>query len=290
MARRTVQPKPMEPKRCNLVVPLAEARRLVEERILEGQKLKATNISTPEDLHQAKQKMYRWADYNMELLGRIADTNELVNSYERQVFFASLGGTSFAGELQGFHSDMDHDINRLMSINERLQLIPVSLPSMPANMPPQQEAEVSTNTVFIVHGHDEAAKEGAARLIERLHLTAVILHERPDRGRTIIEKLEAHAEEAAYAVILLTPDDIGGGDSESLNPRARQNVIMELGFFIGKLGRKKVCALLKGTIEQPSDLSGVLYVPMDDGASWQLRLALEMKTAGLPVNLNDLAS
>jgi len=107
---------------------------------------------------------------------------------------------------------------------------------------PRSEA----STVFIVHGHDEAACEAAARFIEKLGLIAVILHEQPNQGRTLIEKFEAHSG-VAFAVVLLTPDDIGAtaANPKARRPRARQNVIFELGFFVGAIGRRRVCALYK---------------------------------------------
>jgi predicted nucleotide-binding protein len=142
------------------------------------------------------------------------------------------------------------------------------------------------NSVFIVHGHDEPLKQSTARFLEKLGLKAVILHEQPDKGRTIIEKFEEHSS-VMFAVILLTPDDVGGLASDPVKqfPRARQNVIFELGYFVGKLGRERVCALNQG-VEQPSDLHGVLYIPVDEKGIWRFSLARELKAAGLNVDLN----
>lgn len=148
-------------------------------------------------------------------------------------------------------------------------------------------SKVSINKVFIVHGRDEAAKESVSRFIEKLGLQVIILHEQPNKGRTIIEKFEEYSD-VGYAVVLLTPDDKGSPKDEPncIKLRARQNVIFELGFFIGKLGRDKVCALYKEDIEIPTDISGLLYVPMDSGNGWKLSLAKEIKQAGLNVDLN----
>jgi predicted nucleotide-binding protein len=138
-----------------------------------------------------------------------------------------------------------------------------------------------------VHGHDEAAKEVMARFVERLGLTPVILHEQPSSGNTIIEKLLAHMD-VDFTLVLLTPDDVGSlvSTPSSLKSRARQNVVFELGLFVGALGRKKVCALYKGDVELPSDYQGVLYVPMDDAGGWKLLLAREMRHAGLDIDMN----
>lgn len=124
-------------------------------------------------------------------------------------------------------------------------------------------SEAPSRRVFLVHGHDEAAKQAVARFLEQLRLSPVLLSERPNEGRTIIEKFE-HNADVAYAVVLLTPDDraVPDADGSETRPRARQNVILELGYFIGRLSRAHVCALYKGSVELPSDLHGVLYVPM----------------------------
>ena len=144
------------------------------------------------------------------------------------------------------------------------------------------------NRVFIVHGHDEAAKEAVARFVSRLRLDPIILHEQPNAGRTIIEKLEGHLD-VDFAVVLLTPDDIGtlATKPDETRPRARQNVVLELGLFLGALGRNRVCALHKGNVELPSDYDGVIYVPMDDAGGWRLLLAREIKQSGMHIDLNQ---
>lgn len=141
--------------------------------------------------------------------------------------------------------------------------------------------------IFIVHGHDEAAREILARFIGKLQLNPLVLHEKPNEGRTIIEKFEDHAD-VAFAVVLMTPDDVGAlaAEKDKLKSRARQNVILELGFFLGSLGRKRVCALYKENVEIPSDYKGVLFIPMDKNNAWQLSLAREIKAAGIEIDLN----
>jgi predicted nucleotide-binding protein len=144
-----------------------------------------------------------------------------------------------------------------------------------------------TKKVFVVHGHDEEAKLAVARFLEKLRLEAVILSERPNEGRTIIEKFEKNSE-VGFAIVLLTPDDLGHKKDcpDQIRPRARQNVILELGYFVGRLSRSRVCALYKGSVEMPSDFHGVIYLPMDDGAGWKLKLASELKQAGIEIDLN----
>jgi len=157
---------------------------------------------------------------------------------------------------------------------------------------PNQVSVSDSNRVFIVHGHDNAAKEGTARFLEKLGLQPIILHEQPSGGRTIIEKFEMFSRSASFAVVLLTPDDVGAVSSNSANlqPRARQNVVLELGYFMGRLGRDRVCALYSGGIELPSDYQGVIYVEMDTSGAWKAKLAQEFVQARLPINLEGLIS
>ena len=140
--------------------------------------------------------------------------------------------------------------------------------------------------VFIVHGHDEAALHAVARLLGQLGLEFIILREQPSQGRTIIEKFEDCAGEVGFAVIIMTPDDIVAEPSSAT--RARQNVIFELGYFAGKLGRGRTCVLRKGDVEIPSDLYGVLYIDLDGAGGWKLELAKELRAAGLKVNMERM--
>ena len=134
-----------------------------------------------------------------------------------------------------------------------------------------------------------AAKEQVRTFLAKLDLEPVILDERPNQGQTVIEKFEGNTD-VGFAVVLLTPDDKGGlaDSSTESRPRARQNVIFELGFFVVKLCRKKVCVLHKGDVEIMSDYQGVIYVDMDDAGGWQLKLAQEIQRAGMNVDVNRL--
>lgn len=144
------------------------------------------------------------------------------------------------------------------------------------------------NSVFIVHGHDNEAKERTARFIEKLGFNAVILHEQVNRGKTIIEKIEKYSN-VGFAIVLYTPDDLGNKKSEAkdgkLISRARQNVIFEHGYLMGKIGRENVLPLVVGTIELPNDISGMVYISDKD---WQVDIAKEMKDVGYEIDFNKL--
>lgn len=138
-------------------------------------------------------------------------------------------------------------------------------------------AAVISRKVFIVHGH-AGIEQSIARFLTHLALEPIILHEQPNQGRTIIEKFEDHSD-VGFAVVLLTADDVGGARNGQQHPRARQNVILELGYFIGRLGRGRVCALQQGGVELPSDILGVLWEALDEHGAWKLKLAKELQAA-----------
>lgn len=139
--------------------------------------------------------------------------------------------------------------------------------------------------IFIVHGHDGELKQSVARIIEKQGIKAIILSEQANKGRTIIEKFEDYSD-VGGAICLFTADDLGRAKNDAIdNTRARQNVVLETGYFMGKLGRDHVVLLADKGIEMPSDLSGVVYT---DTASWQFDLLKELSAMGYKVDLNKL--
>lgn len=140
-----------------------------------------------------------------------------------------------------------------------------------------------------MHGHDPGAKYAVARFVEKIGLEAIILHEQASSGNTIIEKIEANSN-VGFGIVLYTPCDLGASQEEKelLKPRARQNVVFEHGYLMGKIGRENVCALVKGDIEKPTDIAGVVYISMDEGGGWKLAVAKEMKKSGYDVDLNKI--
>ncbi len=167
----------------------------------------------------------------------------------------AVSADTFSEKVEDFYGDVKDKLHRLDSISERLELIPlaedirVALDKAPASR--------SLSKIFVVHGHHEGTRDSVARFLERLGLQPIILHEQVSGGMTIIEKLEKYSD-VGYAVVLLTTDDEGRkkANGEPLRDRARQNVILELGYFTGKLGRNRVCALHRGNIENTHRLFG----------------------------------
>lgn len=288
MARRKSE-GPLPPP--NLIVPKEEALQKLKNLIEEGRAILGKEIHSNEEFEQVDSLKFKWCSFCNELLSRYFDNTKYAEEFD----YAGLGSVSIAvwggppplGEkVKGMRDRMGAKIQKLESISERLELIPGPKGTIKKDEIPQK-AMKKGRTIFIVHGHDEAAKQAVARFLEKLDLNPIILHEQPDRGRTIIQKFEDYSD-VGFAVILLTPDDIGykKDKPEETKARARQNVIFELGFFIGKLGHENVCALYKEGVELPSDIQGRLYVSMDPGEGWHMKLAREIKHSGIDIDMN----
>jgi hypothetical protein len=167
------------------------------------------------------------------------------------------------------------------------------IPGKETDVLPTVGDKVLDKKVFIVHGHDEAMKQSVARILEALGLSPIILHEQPDNNRTIIEKFLNYSSSSDFAVVLFSPDDEGYSTkvgAKRKKKRPRQNVIFELGFFLGRLGRDKVLVLLSKVedFEILSDYSGVLYKEFDDKGNWKYELVRELKSSGFEVDANKL--
>ena len=158
-----------------------------------------------------------------------------------------------------------------------------------APTPNKPQTPMDKSKVFIVHGHDDAAKEAVARFVEKIGFEAIILHEQASSGKTIIEKIEEYTN-VGFGIVLYTPCDLGASQEEKelLKPRARQNVVFEHGYLMGEIGRENVCALVKGNIETPNDISGVVYIKMEGEKEWKYKVADEMKESGYNVDLTKI--
>lgn len=225
-------------------------------------------------------------EYNRYRVGSLDRTSW--NLYEQ----ASLGEV-----IHGYQNGIEEAISTLETIvqifNEKLsdtesvqgqdQIIPQTI----NNSDGLRSSEENTK-VFIVHGRDEHLKLASARFVEKLGFIPIILHEQANAGQTIIEKIEENTN-VGFALVLYTPCDVGGlADSVDRKPRARQNVVFEHGYLIAKLGRTNVCALVKGDIEVPSDISGIIYTPFDENNAWQVLVAKELRSAGYKVDMNKI--
>ena len=286
MARRKASTPSPPPRKPNLVLPRAEVEEKLKKRIAIGREIQTTEISSEVDLDETRSRRTKWDSYNTEYLKRCFDSELIAEEYERWGFDSLFVNPGLGQKIESFRDGIGNQITELESLLERLELIPEA--GVVTDVITTSTTKNNSNSVFIVHGHDEVAKTTVARFIEKLDLKAIILHEQPNKGQTIIEKFESNAANVGFAVVLLTPDDVGTpkDSPNDVKARARQNVILELGYFCGALGRNRVCVLYKEEVEIPSDYLGVVYTPLDSAGGWHLKLAKEMKEAGLDIDLN----
>jgi len=192
---------------------------------------------------------------------------------------AFSGNTPDCEFEKAWYSGKEDFLSVLNSIKSEIELYSDNL----AN----DKQRIKSDKVFIVHGQNNEIKLAVAHTISQLSLKPIILHEQPNKGRTIIEKFEKLSEDVSFAIVLLSADDI----MQDGKYRARQNVILELGYFIAKLGRENVVALYDTSteIEIPSDITGVLYEPYDNpNGVWRFEVVQELKAAGFDVDANAL--
>jgi len=238
------------------------------------------------------------AGWNLEKLswytdwrGRVAAFLAVAIDQDASLAFQELGREDNDNILT-WSSARDRQIGHLEGLALRIEAKGLlAAKHSTSNENPPVPSPLAHSRVFVVHGHDHGTKETAARFLEKLGLETIVLHEKANEGRTVIEKFEAYAD-VGFAVVLLTPDDVGSAtaDRENQAPRARQNVILELGYFTGKLGRNKVCGLFKKGVEVPSDFHGVLFIELDDPGAWKAKLAQELVQASMKINLQGLLS
>lgn len=292
MTKRTPRPEPLDPNRDNLAIDRTQFGKELDERIRIGEEFLTVNINSFDEVDKLRREAAQWSDYNSELLKSSfeGETNSYRAAYDGAYVTRMFGiGDSLQDKVLAVHQDVNIRLNNLRSLKGKIKLLKLSATGRPQTTATDTKLEFDLKKVFVVHGHDTALKEQVARALDKLKLKPIVLHEQANGGRTIIEKFESHANEVGFAIVLLTGDDEGrskmkGGD---LTPRARQNVIFELGFFFGKLTRRRVVVLYKDA-EKPSDIDGLVYVYADEGGSWIFQVAKELREAGYQIDMNLL--
>jgi predicted nucleotide-binding protein len=221
-----------------------------------------------------------WDEYNEQLLTNQFSTGKVADDY-RRVMYRSVSDRNTQQELKYVLEDIGRQIRKLESIRLQLELYePKGQGGTGVST-----ASLTSQKVFIVHGHDGETKLQVADFIQQITgERPIILNEQADSGLTVIEKFEAHASETGFVAVLLTADDVGGvKGATDLQPRARQNVVFEFGYFIAKLGRGRVVALYESGVELPSDVGGMLYTSL--AGNWHTKLAKELAAGGIEVDL-----
>lgn len=290
-------------RKTELILQRAEAAKRLDVQIQQGRQL-AESPTRTDDLGTKtirQDDALKWHDYNIELLGRLFTTDDIRD------YYASAGfgpvrmfnrypdkSSEFAARTRDLVKTVQNRVTALESLAGRLELIPERAELAAHDSATPESKDAGTVPVFIVHGHDHLMKERVARLLSDIpHIRPIILHEQPNQGRTIIEKFEHSAHQSGFAVVLFSADDYCAPRAEApatsaLKSRPRQNVVFELGFFAGSLGRSKVAVLYREGVEILSDYQGVAYIPFDDGDSWKIALAKELRAAGIECDLNKL--
>ncbi len=285
-----------------LKVPRSEAADVLDAHRGEGKQLLGLAVGEDRVLIREQEgymewgrERSRWISRTKDALDYIYEGQDAAKEFEEAAESSVFGG---AGHwAQDFESDFENvrdAMNILLSLSERLQYADEPEPQPTAHTQPEPVAaptETGTPVIFLVHGHAKGVREEVARFLTKAgQHDVVILDEKANRGRTLMEKFEAHASEAAYAVILLTGDDVGGPSQKEgpLFKRARQNVVFELGFFFGRIGRNRVAVLYEHDVEKPSDIDGLVYIALDSAGAWKGSIVKELRAADLDFSLDRL--
>ncbi|WP_139921103.1 TIR domain-containing protein [Hymenobacter sp. DG01] len=228
--------------------------------VSEGISFYGGSWSLPTKLEQAKHLAY-------SMYNRIAHNDEnWINNFAFELFMDKSLSANSLKLNQTFLGYFEKAVEDIINANPEIE---------------EKPKKSKNDTVFIIHGHDNELKMSIQLLLNRAGVNSIVLHEQADKGRTIIDKLVEETEVAGYAIALLTPDDL----TTTGNNRARQNVIMEIGYFLGKLGKSRLRMIVKGDVEIPSDLQGILYEKYDSAGAWKVKLMKEMQAVGIYVDI-----
>lgn len=308
MAKETTS---AEPHKAMLIIDKKEFKHQLEEQIQKGKELLTIQVARKSTYNQPvyrrgyagahetlssrqyedeqyelfRQKFLKWKDYNRELLKQAFDipNNEYQTAFEWKGHVDVIFGNEDVMKIH--HDEIKEKITYFESLVDKLPLLPTTIQITSNKVAKTQHS--NSKKVFIVHGHDTNVRNEVELFVRSIGYDPIILCKRADKGDTIIEKIEREAKDVCFAIVIYTSCDLGKDKNEdNLKPRARQNVVFEHGFMCAHLGRANVCALLEDNVEQPGDLQGVIYKPLDIAGAWKYQIADEMKAIGLDVDKN----
>lgn len=285
-----VPPRQREPQQTPtdqpvLRIPRAEAEIQLDEQIAAGQELISSSPQWPtqQEVDTLERRARQWTESNLSWLGKTLGS-ETAAEYSSAHTHHHGWNTSRdpVRKLISLRNTIESEISKLRSIRDRLDMWvaePGIVPSSHAGHLPLDAP------IFIVHGRDTLRAESVAHIVSTATgRRTIILRDEPNMGRTLMEKFEQHAVDVSYAIIVLTADDKGGlADEIETRPRGRQNVIFEMGYFYGLIGRARVSVLLQSGIEKPSDMDGIIYITYDDNGAWKTELFRELRSAGIDI-------
>ncbi|MCK4311330.1 MAG: nucleotide-binding protein [Candidatus Cloacimonetes bacterium] len=263
-----------------LKIHLEEAEKLLNEKIKEGTQILETPISNIDQWKNAEKKYNHWNGENYESLKKIFKKNTIAKDYSSSEWTIGrilISDLKLDEKTAKLHKDIEEKLNKLNSIK-------MSLGVLETKTEKKREAK---NKVFFVHGSDCDTKDKVLNFIKKIGLEPIILKELAAAGKTLIDEIQEQSD-VKYAIALLTPDNVGGVYSEELQFRPTQNVILEVGFFVGKYGRKNVSTLHHEDIELPADYHGYEYIKIDNMDNWKAILVKELNNAGFDIDLNKI--
>ncbi len=266
-----------------LSISQAEAETLLNERIEAGKAVQRFQPGREKNLEVLERRITQWRKLNQECLDRFLG-GEVAEEYRIASANDDFVLVQLWDKSNAKRPDLDREITTLQSIKYRLHTwVPKSdVVTAGFTARPSKDAPI-----FIVHGNDTLRAESVAHTVtSATGRKTIILRDEPNLGRTLIEKFEQHAAEVSYAIIVLTADDKGSlADETDTRPRGRQNVIFEMGYFFGFIGRGNVSVLLRPGVEKPSDMDGIVYITFDDNRAWKAELLRELRHAGFDIQL-----
>lgn len=281
------------------VAPSNDVGKNLDQRIRLGQDLIGQSIDSVEQLRKAAEGYRMWDEWNRDYIYSLFESKREGNEYANQTGDASYRGyssvrlsLSFAQHVVALRQAITEKTVRLQSLRNRYELIRGDLEARRG--PAKSQTPADPSKVFIVHGRDVGIRAQVEAFLRRLKLEPIILQDMPNMGQSLLGKIRTNSG-VAYAVVLLTGDDEGRlnvvGNRNALpelKPRARQNVVFELGFFLAQLGDGHVAALCQDGVEIPSDFLGIMYIAWDENGNWQMKLFKELQAAGLSVDANSM--
>jgi predicted nucleotide-binding protein len=294
MATKRTRTETVKPKiEDALIIEKAIFKSKLSEIIETGRELFNRSITNVPELEKNQKDFYSWEDYNSEYLKQVFnnENNQYKKAYDNtNNFDIYLGNGDYSPnqKLKELKDDISNKVTFLERLLDKVDLLKSAVEKPLPKVITSKTVDSNNTNIFIVHGHNLAVQESVARTLQKLGLNPIILSEQPNAGNTIIEKFEANSD-VGFAVILLTDDDEGKSKTDiDLKNRARQNVILELGYFIGRIGRKRVLPLHSEGVELPSDIHGLSFIPIDKADTWKFALVRELKEAGYNVDANSI--
>ncbi len=259
-----------------LNIPPEKADDLIEEKMVNGAPLLQITIKNIQHWKSAEKKFKIWNSENYELLKSIFKNNKVAKDYSSsgwsigRIFVSDL---KLSEKTTKLNIDIQDKLDKLNSIKLSLGIFKIQ---------DKTGKRDNSKKLFFIHGTNCSSKTKVINFITELGLEPIVLQEFIAGGKTLIDEILTRSE-VKFAIGLLTPDNVGGIQPDKLNFRADQNVILELGIFVGLLGRKNVCGLSSGNLQLPEDYHGFEYIKIDKSGTWKELVFMELKKAGYDI-------